>query len=250
MTPEPLISAWLIVFGPAAGSFVAAQSDRYCQGRSLLLGRSRCDACGSAIAPMDLIPLVSYPVLGGRCRACRTRIPTRIWFAEWAGLGLAVIAVVAGPTPVERILLAGILFVLLGLFLADRTCWRLPDVMTAPLFGLGWALGAVQRDAISALVAGCVGAAALWGIGEVYRLIRGRAGLGFGDVKMLAGISAAVGWAGLPWVTLLAASSALAVALLRAGGVGAVSGTDRVPLGSYLAVAGGLACVLTTLGAG
>jgi leader peptidase (prepilin peptidase) / N-methyltransferase len=235
-----VVAVWLILFGPAAGSFVTALADRQCAGLGIARGRSRCTDCGKAIAPGDLVPLVSFALLRGRCRFCKAAIGWHIWIGEWAGLLLGALAVVWGETALERVLAALFLWLLLGLFQSDRRCLRLPDAMTIPLFLCGALLGALIHGPLATLVAAGTGFAALWLAGSAYRIWRGETGLGFGDVKMMAGISAAIGPLGVPWVTLVAALTALTTAAFAAVRGRPVTRTSRLAFGCHLALAGAL----------
>jgi leader peptidase (prepilin peptidase)/N-methyltransferase len=100
---------------------------------------------------------------------------------------------------------------------------------------LAWALdpGLVPGHMIGA----AVGFATFALIGLAYRHLRGREGLGLGDAKLLAGAGAWLGWQALPGLVLIAAVSALALALAGALAGGRLSATTRVAFGSHLALA-------------
>jgi leader peptidase (prepilin peptidase)/N-methyltransferase len=75
------------LFGLVLGSFLNVCIDRLPRGESVAEGRSRCDSCGRVLSARELIPLLSYAALGGRCRTCRARIPLRVLLVE-LGTGL------------------------------------------------------------------------------------------------------------------------------------------------------------------
>ncbi len=231
------VSVWLLLLGPVIGSFVTALADRRCRDVPLWRRRSHCTACDRRIAPRDLVPLVSYARLGGRCRNCRAPIGAAVWFGEWAGLAAALLAVAVGADAVERAALAAFLWLLLGLFQADRACFRLPDVLTLPLAVSGVVLGCLHLPPFQVLAAAVIGPGALALVALAYRKARGRDGLGLGDIKMMAGISAAVGAAGIPLVTLFAAVSALIWTGLRQR---ALHRTHKIAFGAHLALAAAL----------
>jgi leader peptidase (prepilin peptidase)/N-methyltransferase len=234
------VSLWIILAGPAAGSFFTALADRHCRGLPLLYRRSHCTACAHVLRPTDLVPLWSYARLRGRCRYCQTRIPVSVWGGEWAGLALAFLAVSASSDPQEQLLGAFYLWLLLGLFQSDAACFRLPDALTLLLLIAGLSLGSIRFGFAQAALASVAGFAVFWTLAWGYRNLRKREGLGLGDVKMLAGLSSASGLAGLPWITLLAALSALigaGISRLRGADVHA---TTRIAFGCHLAIAGGL----------
>lgn len=95
-------------------------------------------------------------------------------------------------------------------------------------------------------LAACVGAFALWAIGAVYKRMRNVDALGFGDVKLFAGLSAAVGLSHIAWITLLAALAALMVEAVRHGGMTRLKAKTAVPFGCYLTVSGGLVWLIAT----
>lgn len=132
------------------------------------------------------------------------------------------------------------LWVLLGLFLTDAACFRLPDVFTLPLLMIGVCLGTLRFGILHSAMSAVVGAAALWFLALGYSRSRRQEGIGFGDIKMMAGLAAATGIMALPWITLLAAISALAVAGGSALQGKQVHADMPVAFGCYLAISGGL----------
>lgn len=234
------LTIWLLLLGPVLASFVTALAGRICADEPLWSARSRCTGCGRVLRVRDLVPILSWPILGGRCRDCGAPIPQRIWLAEIAGLGLVVVAIWRADSAAEAIAASAFLVLLLGLFQTDHLCMRLPDIFTAPLLVAGLWLGVAERGTLETVSAALFGPAVLWAIAEAYRRSRGRQGMGLGDIKMMAGLSAACGLLALPWITLLAASTALALAAVRQVRGGGVAGTDRIAFGCHLAVAGGV----------
>lgn len=190
------------------------------------------------LAARELVPVLSYLALRGRCATCRAAIPPGHLVAELAcALVGATAFAVAAPAPA----LAGALFgwTLVALALLDAGHFWLPDRLTLPLAGFGFAVSAAGagvpiRDSLAGAAAGYASLALIaWG----YRAMRGREGLGGGDPKLFGAIGAWLGWAMLPLVLLLASLAGLAsVALHRVRGQ-RVSGTDRLALGTLLALA-------------
>lgn len=128
---------------------------------------------------------------------------------------------------------------LLALAWIDWNTLRLPDALTLPLMACG--LAAAWMDSPDALYSSVVGAlagyGALFAVGALYRMLRGRDGLGRGDAKLLAAGGAWLGWTALPWVVLLAALLGLALALAhRARGMSLTRET-ALPFGPPLACA-------------
>jgi leader peptidase (prepilin peptidase)/N-methyltransferase len=109
MTTPGLLAIGLGVMGLVAGSFLGLVSLRLPAGRDIVAGRSRCAACHRTLPPLQLIPVASYLLSGGRCGRCRRPIPIRYPLIESGCLLIGVCAALAAPTP-----LAAGLFALTG----------------------------------------------------------------------------------------------------------------------------------------
>ena len=138
----------------------------------------------------------------------------------------------------EAVLLSSLLALALALLSAiDLAEYRLPDALTLPLTALGLAATPLLQEAslwwqaASALI----GFAVLAGAAFAYARLRGRAGLGMGDAKLLAAAGAWLGAQALPSVLLLACGAALVGLLIRGWRTGSLSATSRVPFGPFLA---------------
>lgn len=227
-----------LVLGAVIGSFLAVVLIRWPQGRSFLGGRSECDACHAPLRARDIVPILSYALGRGRCRLCGAEIDPRHVAMEVGAALVALVAVVAHPMPVATAtaLFGWWLLILAALDLEHQ--W-LPDVLVSPLalagLAVGWiGIGPGLGDRALGALAG-YGSLAL--IAFAYRALRGREGLGGGDPKLLAAIGAWLGWQQLPFVLLGAGLLGLAwVAAMRLGGR-PVSATDRLPLGTLMALA-------------
>jgi leader peptidase (prepilin peptidase)/N-methyltransferase len=240
-TAVELINGWIlpVVAGPVIGSFLAVVIRRLPEGRSIVSGRSACEACGHVLRPAEMVPIVSYLVQRGRCAACGAPIaPAHLW-VELAALAVAVAAALL-VTPGPYLWLSCALgWWLLTLGWIDALTFRLPDMLTLPLILAGLAEAAWLEPWMltDRAVAAAVGFAALWLLALTYRRLRGRDGLGLGDAKLLAAGGAWVGVAALPTVLFSGAVLALLYAgLLRLRGV-QLSGGLKLPLGPFLAAA-------------
>ncbi len=211
---------------------------------SLVWPGSQCPECGHPLAWFENIPVLSFILQRGRCRACATRIPWRYPLVELAAAGLALAAVVAfGPT-LEAGLVMGFLWTLLALAVIDARTLLLPDRLTLGLLWVGllanvlgyW--GAVSLA--DAVLGAAVGYASLAGVAWGYARLTGREGMGMGDAKLLAALGGWLGWMVLPLIVLLASLLAL-----LAGGLAMWRGqADRhtaLPFGPFLALAGAVA---------
>ncbi len=238
------LASWLapLLVAPIAGSFLGVLAMRLPEGRPVALARSACPACGTALAPRDLVPLLSYVALRGRCRYCRAPIGAAHPAIELAALLVAGSVLctatvrAAGEAVSPAWLWSGCILGWGALALAwiDWRCFRLPDLLTLPLLLLGLGACAVLDPAAlpSHATAAALGFLAFRALSWSYRRLRDRDGLGAGDAKLLAAGGAWLGPGDLPMLVLLGALATLMVALLHKGRLDAGS---PIPFGPGLA---------------
>ncbi len=174
------------VTGLIAGSFLATLVLRWPRGDSLG-GRSRCDSCDAQLSVADLVPLVSFVLARGRCRHCGARIDWRHPAIELAAamIGAMALLVMPGPAGFSGALLG---WMLLALLVLDAENFWLPDALTMPLLGLGLLLG--PATVAERLLGAAIGGGSFLAIALLYKALRGREGLGLGDVKLMAALGA------------------------------------------------------------
>lgn len=227
------------VLGAIVGSFVAALVTRWPDGRSVMQGRSACDACGRTLRAVDLVPLLSALVLRGRCRSCGAPISAVHWRIELAGLAIGVAAGLVVPGPVGFV---GAVFgwLLLALASLDLVAFWLPDRLTLLLAATGLASAAFGIDPPLAerLIGGVAGFGTLWLVAFGYRRIRGRDGMGGGDPKLFGAIGLWLGWQMLPAVLLIASMIGLGVVLAAHLKGRSMAADTALPFGALLAIAG------------
>ncbi|MFL6656877.1 MAG: prepilin peptidase [Massilia sp.] len=208
----------------------------------LALPRSACPHCGHQITALENIPVISYLVLQGKCRACKAPISKRYPLIElvsglmagylvwrfgsgWTGLGIVVFG-----------------FLLLAMTFIDLDTKFLPDDLTYPLLWLGLLVnlqGAIVPlgDAVIGAVAGYM---VLWTVNALYKLVRKHDGMGNGDFKLLAGLGAWMGWAMLPSIILLSSAVGAVIGIVMIL-LGKRDSQTQIPFGPYLTGAGMLA---------
>lgn len=236
------------ILGAILGSFIAALVGRWPQGRSVLTGRSHCDSCGVVLRPWQLVPIVSYLALRGRCAACGAKIGRDALVIELlaAMIGMLALALHPGWTGVA---VAAFGWLLLPLAWLDLKHYWLPHPLTLALAigGLIAAYAGIAPDWTSRLIGAVAGFAMLWGIALAYRALRGRDGLGGGDPLLLGAIGLWLGWQLLPLVLMIASGAGLVVALvLQQRGI-ALSSATRFPLGTLMAAAAWPVALLSSL---
>ncbi|HEX7238333.1 MAG TPA: A24 family peptidase [Gammaproteobacteria bacterium] len=201
---------------------------------------SACPGCGHKIAARHNVPVLGFLWLKGRCRHCGAKISARYPLVEAfaAVLGL-VTAYVLGPTG-PMVAALGFTWTLLALTLIDLDHKLLPDSLTLPLLWAGLLVNVpgTFTTLTSSVLGAAAGYLALWSVYQLFKLVTGKEGMGYGDFKLLAAIGAWVGiWPLLPVVILLSAvvGSVVGVALIAFGGR---SSQAAIPFGPYLAAAG------------
>jgi leader peptidase (prepilin peptidase)/N-methyltransferase len=198
---------------------------------SLARPGSRCPNCGHAIRFYENVPVLSYLWLRGKCSSCRHPISLRYPMIEL--LTAVLSAVIAwhfgfGWQAGAALLLT---WALIALSMIDVDHQLLPDS------GLTLSLFPVFADMRSSLIGAIAGYLSLWTVYQLFKLLTGKEGMGFGDFKLLALLGAWMGWQSLPMIVLLssAVGAVLGVTMI------AIQGRDRhqpIPFGPYLAIAG------------
>jgi leader peptidase (prepilin peptidase) / N-methyltransferase len=216
----------------------------------LIRPRSACPGCKAPISAVQNIPVISWLLLRGRCAGCKQRISARYPLVElFTALLSAVVALQFGVswTTVAALVLT---WFLVALAFIDIDTQLLPDNMTLPLLWLGLlaALALPEEgarlpvDLRSAVIGAMVGYLSLWSVYQLFKLITGKEGMGYGDFKLLAALGAWLGWQMVLPIILCAAT------------VGALVGIASIVLGQrgrgvpmafgpYLAAAGWLMLV-------
>ncbi|HKO42447.1 MAG TPA: prepilin peptidase [Pyrinomonadaceae bacterium] len=221
LIPLPFFYVAIGIIGAIIGSFLNVVIHRLPREESIVFPNSRCPSCGTAIAFYDNIPVLSYAVLGGRCRSCKTNISARYPAVELiTGLLWAVVAMHDGMTwalPFDLIFVTAILV----LIFIDAEHMILPNAITYPgiVFTLvarialpllmgqphfddvpmlldgpfeGWPLWAASLG--GAVIGGLAGGGSLWLMGWLWEKLRGVEAMGLGDVKMMFMVGGYLGW--------------------------------------------------------
>lgn len=236
--PAPWI--WPFLAAPFAGSFLGVVIRRLPKGRPLLLARSQCENCGRVLRPWELVPIVSWFALRGRCAGCNAGIGTFYPLVELAAVLAVVGPVLVSPTDATWLWVScGLGWTLLALGWIDWELFQLPDILTLPLILAGLAVTFILN--LNALadraLAAATGYISLQLLNAGYRRLRGHDGLGQGDTKLFAACGAWAGLAALPLVLLLGALTGLGIAGLRALSGETLSRQTRIPFGTCLAFA-------------
>nr|WP_315212400.1 A24 family peptidase [uncultured Duganella sp.] len=245
-----LIGSFLNVVIHRLPKMMQRESDNYCAVESgkpeihierynLMVPRSACPHCHHQITAMENIPVVSYLVLRGKCSNCKAPISPRYPAIELLTGVLSALVVWKLGTGWQGLGGLFFLYFLVALTFIDADTQLLPDDLTYPLIWAGLLIN-INGTYVSlhdAVVGAAAGYLALWTIYWVYKLVRGREGMGYGDFKLLAALGAWMGWATLPAIVLMASlvGAVVGIALMVANR----RGFDyQIPFGPYLAAAG------------
>jgi leader peptidase (prepilin peptidase) / N-methyltransferase len=212
---------FVFILGAIVGSFLNVVIHRVPNELSIVFPNSACPKCSSPIKPYDNIPILSWLILGGKCRSCKAPISARYPGVEL--LTGAIFAVVAWQIGFSVFLPIALIFaaVMISLIFIDAGHMILPNVITYPLFVFAILVRVVYPLAFgteyfsdmafapatwmsgyptwlgslaSALAGALAGGGSLWLVGELWKRLRGVEAMGLGDVKMMLGVGALLGW--------------------------------------------------------
>ena len=222
------------LFGAVIGSFLNVCIVRLPADQSVVSPPSRCPRCGKPVEWRDNIPVLSWLLLGGKCRGCREPISMLYPLVE---LAVAVLwGVMAWRYGLSLEALKGALFgtLLLGIALTDAREYIIPNEFTYGGLAIGLILSAA--GGLSAVVAALAGAAVgfgiLWLVGVAGRWAFKEEAMGGGDIKMMAMVGSFVGWQGVLLTIFLGALAGTAIFLPLT----LIGKKKLVPFGVFLAI--------------
>ena len=213
--------------------------------------RSTCPRCGHRISALQNVPVVSYLLLRGRCAHCAAPIGIRYPAVELVAAVLGAIVAYRFGASWEAVVALSLTWSLVALSGIDIDHQLLPDSITLPLLWLGLIMslfhGRAPGDVLfvdpgTAIIGAVAGYLTLWSVYQLFKLLTGKEGMGYGDFKLLAVLGAWLGWKMLPLIILLSAAvgAIVGIALIVFGGRGR---QIPIPFGPYLAAAGWVALI-------
>ena len=254
-----MFGIFVFLFGLIIGSFLNVCIVRIPEGKSIVYPASACPRCGSGIRPYDNIPVVSYLVLGGKCRFCKAAISWIYPAVELLNALLFLACYLAFGLTIEALKWAIFSSLMIVLVFTDLRERLLPDAVNFTGLGMALVLSLFTKpaDGIALLIANhffafpppvpvlsiadsllgaAVGSAFLWLVSEAYFRLRGREGMGMGDVKMMLMAGAFLG-AERTLLTIFAGSllgSILGIAFILAR---RKDSNYELPFGTFLGMA-------------
>ncbi|MCK5917461.1 MAG: prepilin peptidase [Cocleimonas sp.] len=209
---------------------------------NLMTPRSTCPSCGHMITALENVPVLSYLFLRGKCSSCKIGISVQYPLIE---IFTAVLSIfVAWKFGFTWQTLAALVFAwtLITLSIIDAKTFLLPDNLTLPLMWLGIAVNYNHLfvDLQSSVLGAMIGYLSLWTIFQIFKLVTGKEGMGFGDFKILAALGAWGGWQILPF-TIFTASLFGAIFGILWMAIKRDKNANMIPFGPWLASAGFIA---------
>ena len=203
---------------------------------------SACPNCGHKLRAWENIPVISYIFLKARCSSCGTRISMQYPAVELITAIASLLAAYTFGATIQTVAALFFTWALITLTLIDLKTQLLPDSITLPLLWLGILLSLfdVFTDLTSSVIGVMAGYMILWSVYQLFKLLTGKEGMGFGDFKLLAALGAWAGYSYLPQIILVSSvvGSVFGIGMLI---IGKTRQQQPIPFGPYLAVAGWIA---------
>jgi leader peptidase (prepilin peptidase) / N-methyltransferase len=235
-----------VILGLLVGSFANVPIYRWPRGGSITEPkRSACPYCDELIRPLDNVPVVSWAALRGRCRGCAEPISVRYPLIEaLTGLLFGAVVWIWGLDPFIPALLVFVWSLIVATvidlefrIIPNRLTLRLPFVLS-PLLAGAAAVDGTWTDLRRAAVAGIVIPGLMFMLSEAFRLVRGQAGIGMGDIKLAISIGLVVGYLGGLELVVFAYGTIISAVIIAVGLMlaGRAKLASRIPFGPYLAI--------------
>ena len=207
--------AFVIILGALWGSFANVCIFRLPGEKGVVSGRSYCPKCENKIAWYDNIPIISFFLLRGKCRSCKTSISIQYAIVEAINIISFVTIYYFFGISITTILLMILSLSFLIIFFIDLKHFIIPNVLTFPMMFVGFIksfdpnLHSLFPNYLNSLIGGLLGYGIIWAIIYFYKQVRKKEGMGLGDAKLLAVIGFWFGWISIPFVLFFSSVIAL-----------------------------------------
>ena len=234
--------ALVIILGALWGSFANVCIFRLPKEKGVVSGRSYCPKCKKKIVWYDNIPIISFFLLGGKCRKCKKSISIQYVIVEAINIVSFITIYYFFGVSVITVLLMMLSISFLIIFFIDFEHFIIPNVLTFPMMIVGFLksfdpnLPSLFPNYINSLVGGLFGYGVIWSIIYFYKQLRKKEGMGLGDAKLLAVVGFWFGWISIPFVLFL--SSVLALLWVAPDLIKKSKKlTSQIPFGPYIILA-------------
>ncbi len=242
---------YIIVFilGSIWGSFANVCIHRLPIGESIVVKRSYCPDCKSKINWFNNIPLISFLILGGKCKSCKSGIDKRYFIVELTSVISFLFIYHFFGLSITSVLLAVLSIFFIIIFFIDLKHYIIPNALTFPLMIIGFAKSFDPNlninlfpNYLNSLIGGILGYLVIWLIILFYKKIKDKEGMGLGDAKLLSAIGFWFGWVSIPFIIFL--SSVIALIIVTPSLINkSKEMSSQIPFGPYLVIG----CVLYLL---
>jgi leader peptidase (prepilin peptidase) / N-methyltransferase len=224
------------ILGAVVGSFLNVCIYRLPKNVSIVFPPSRCPGCGKHIRWFDNIPIISYILLAGRCRSCKTRISIRYPLVELLNALLTLFLFMRfGPTLAFLVLFLFCSAMVVITFI-DLDHQIIPDIISLPgiVAGFIFSFFIPQLGWLNSLIGIVLGGGSLWLVAAGYELLTKKEGMGGGDIKLLAMMGAFFGWKAIPFIIFVSSltGSVIGVTVML---IGKKDSKLAIPFGPFLA---------------
>ena len=206
----------VFLFGLCVGSFLNVCIHRIPESKSIVYPGSMCPRCGERIRFYDNIPLLSFLLLKGRCRNCRTPISLRYPLVELLSAAMAVCVTLTYGLTLEAAATYAFIAVLIVITFIDIDHRIIPDVISLPGIAAFFLAARLLPSVtwLDSLIGILAGGGSLFLVAWLYHLITRKEGMGGGDIKLLAMIGAMIGWKGVLFTIFVSSATGTAVGLI------------------------------------
>tara|TARA_B100000965_G_scaffold124047_1_gene102676 strand:- start:797 stop:1555 length:759 start_codon:yes stop_codon:yes gene_type:complete len=234
--------ALVIILGALWGSFANVCIFRLPKEKGVVSGRSYCPKCKKKIVWYDNIPIISFFLLGGKCRKCKKSISIQYVIVEAINIVSFITIYYFFGISIITVLLMMLSLSFLIIFFIDLEHFIIPNVLTFPMMIVGFLksfdpnLPSLFPNYINSLIGGLFGYGVIWSIIYFYKQLRKKEGMGLGDAKLLAVVGFWFGWISIPFVLFL--SSVLALLWVAPDLIKKSKKlTSQIPFGPYIILA-------------
>ena len=233
---------FVVLLGGLWGSFANVCIYRLPKNKGVVSGRSYCPKCKKKIVWYDNIPIISFFLLGGKCRKCKKSISIQYVIVESINIVSFITIYYFFGISIITVLLMMLSISFLIIFFIDLEHFIIPNVLTFPMMIVGFLksfdpnLPSLFPNYINSLIGGLFGYGVIWSIIYFYKQLRKKEGMGLGDAKLLAVVGFWFGWISIPFVLFL--SSVLALLWVAPDLIKKSKKlTSQIPFGPYIILA-------------
>ena len=228
------------VLGSIWGSFANVCIHRLPIEESISVKRSYCPKCNDKISWFDNIPILSFLILGGNCRKCKSKIDKKYLIVELLSVTSFVLIYSIYGLTITTLLLAVLSIFFIIIFFIDLKHFIIPNTLTFPLMIIGFVKSfdpnlntSLFPNYLNSIIGGVMGYLVIWLIILFYKKFKNKEGMGLGDAKLLSAIGFWFGWICIPFIIFLSSMIALLVvtpSLIKK----ARTMSSQIPFGPYI----------------